>query len=123
MEHNFFLVYDRGESKGSSCYRLQSRNGQFIYLKTFGFLEIDDQGIVESFVCINTLVPEAEGKRLINDMKNRYSALINSNLTELECTDVSRHLSAIPLSNYMQMLSKQMMFLLALKGRGTIYKY
>ncbi|KYB28289.1 Circadian locomoter output cycles protein kaput-like Protein [Tribolium castaneum] len=71
-------MYDRGESKGSSCYRLLSRNGQFIYLRTFGFLEIDDQGTVESFVCVNTLVSEQEGLQLINEMKKRYSALINS---------------------------------------------
>ncbi|KAJ8934776.1 hypothetical protein NQ314_013202 [Rhamnusium bicolor] len=49
-------MYDRGESRGSSCYRLQSRNGQFIYLRTYGFLEIDDQGTVESFVCVNSLL-------------------------------------------------------------------
>ncbi|KAJ8924626.1 hypothetical protein NQ315_000776 [Exocentrus adspersus] len=73
-------MYDRGESKGSSCYRLQSRNGQFIYLRTFGFLEIDDQGTVESFVCVNSLVNEVEGLHLINDMKKRYSALIISGI-------------------------------------------
>lgn len=74
-------MYDRGESRGSSCYRLQSRNGQFIYLRTFGFLEIDDQGIVESFVCVNTLVSENEGVQLISEMKKKYSAMINSALT------------------------------------------
>lgn len=73
-------MYDRGESKGSSCYRLQSRNGQFIYLRTFGFLEIDDQGTVESFVCINSLVEDKEGLHLIDDMKKRYSALISATL-------------------------------------------
>lgn len=75
------LVYDRGESKGSSCYRLQSRNGQFIFLRTSGFLEIDDQGIVESFVCVNSLVTESEGIQLISEMKKKYSAMINSALT------------------------------------------
>lgn len=71
-------MYDRRETRGSSCYRLLSRNGQFIYLRTYGYLEIDDQGTVESFVCINTLVSDAEGLHLINEMKKRYSALINS---------------------------------------------
>ncbi|XP_072394725.1 basic helix-loop-helix ARNT-like protein 1 isoform X2 [Diabrotica undecimpunctata] len=77
-------MYDRGEMRGWSCYRLQSRNGQFIYLRTNGFLEIDDQGIVESFICVNTLVSEMEGLQLIDDMKKRYSALCSlevSNLT------------------------------------------
>lgn len=71
-------MYDRGESKGSSCYRLLAKGGKFIYLKTFGFLEIDDQGTVESFVCINTLVTEDEGCQLVHDMKKKFSALINS---------------------------------------------
>jgi hypothetical protein len=71
-------VYDRGESKGSSCYRLQSKNGKFIFLRTFGFLEIDEQGTVESFVCINTLVSENEGYQLVLEMKKKFSALINS---------------------------------------------
>ncbi|XP_063920625.1 circadian locomoter output cycles protein kaput-like isoform X2 [Zophobas morio] len=76
-------MYDRGESKGSSCYRLLSRNGQFIYLRTFGFLEIDDQGTVESFICINTLVSESEGLQMINQMKKKYSALINSQISPI----------------------------------------
>ncbi|KAJ8976459.1 hypothetical protein NQ317_012837 [Molorchus minor] len=73
-------MYDRGESRGTSCYRLQSRNGQFIYLKTFGFLEIDDNGTVESFVCINSLVRDTEGLALIDEMKKRYCAMINTAL-------------------------------------------
>lgn len=72
-------MYDRGESKGSSCYRLLSRTGQFIYLRTVGFLELDSQGVVESFICINTLVAESEGLRLITEMKERYSAMIKAN--------------------------------------------
>lgn len=71
-------MYDRGESRGSSCYRLLSRTGQFIYLKTYGFLEINNSGTVESFVCINALVSEEEGQRLIREMKERYSALIKA---------------------------------------------
>ncbi|KAH1002624.1 hypothetical protein HUJ04_008693 [Dendroctonus ponderosae] len=76
-------VYDKGESKGNSCYRLKSRNGNFIYLKTFGFLEIDENGIVESFLCVNVLVDEQEGKELINEMKRRFSALFTSSLANL----------------------------------------
>lgn len=72
------VVYDRGESRGQSCYRLLSRTGQFIYLRTYGYLEIDETGAVESFVCINTLVSEEEAKRLIKEMKDRYSAIIKT---------------------------------------------
>ena len=73
-----FPVYDNGESRGSSCYRLLSRTGQFIYLRTHGFLEVDKFGIVESFVCVNTLVSEKEGQELIKNMKEKYSALIKN---------------------------------------------
>ncbi|XP_050301805.1 aryl hydrocarbon receptor nuclear translocator-like protein 2 isoform X2 [Anthonomus grandis grandis] len=76
-------MYDKGESKGNSCYRLKSRNGQFIYLKTFGFLEIDDQGIVESFVCVNVQVDESEGKHHITEMKRRFRAMFTSSLASL----------------------------------------
>lgn len=74
----FLSVYDRGESRGQSCYRLLSRTGQFIYLRTYGYLEIDDTGAVESFVCINTLVSEEQAKHLIREMKERYSAMIKT---------------------------------------------
>lgn len=74
----FVLVYDRGESRGQSCYRLLSRTGQFIYLRTYGYLEIDETGAVESFVCINTLVSEDQATQLIKEMKDRYSAMIKT---------------------------------------------
>ncbi|KAL3280019.1 hypothetical protein HHI36_017527 [Cryptolaemus montrouzieri] len=70
-------MYDRGETMGTSCYRLMSRNSKFIYLKTQGFLEVDDQGTVESFLCINTLVDEKEGNQSIAEMKKKFSALVN----------------------------------------------
>lgn len=55
----FVTVYDRGkETYGSSCYRLLSKTGQFIYLRTHGYLEYDkDTQKIVSFICINTLVP------------------------------------------------------------------
>ncbi|XP_076271610.1 circadian locomoter output cycles protein kaput-like isoform X2 [Rhynchophorus ferrugineus] len=81
-------MYDKGESEGSSCYRLKSRNGEFIYLKTSGYLEIDDQGIVESFVCVNTLVGEDEGRLKIKEMRKRYAAMFSSSLANL-CYDSS----------------------------------
>ncbi|XP_022907239.1 neuronal PAS domain-containing protein 2-like isoform X2 [Onthophagus taurus] len=71
-------MYDRGESRGSSCYRLLSRTGQFIYLRTTGYLEIDNTGTVESFICVNAVVSEREGQELIKQMKERYSALIKN---------------------------------------------
>lgn len=55
-----------------------ARNGQFIYLRTRGYLEIDrDTNKVHSFCCINTLIPEEEGKRLVQEMKRKFSIIIN----------------------------------------------
>ncbi|XP_046410782.1 uncharacterized protein LOC124175025 isoform X4 [Neodiprion fabricii] len=71
-------MYDRGEGFGSSCYRLLSRTGQFIYLRTHGYLEYDKTTqSVESFVCVNTLVTEKEGIELVREMKNRFSATVS----------------------------------------------
>ncbi|XP_076623276.1 uncharacterized protein LOC143342871 isoform X2 [Colletes latitarsis] len=71
-------MYDRAETCGSSCYRLLSKSGDFIYLRTHGYLEFDkDTQTVESFVCINTLVSEEEGVQLVKQMKKRFSAVVS----------------------------------------------
>jgi PAS domain len=63
---------------GESCYRLISRTGSFIYLKTRGILEIDEMTReVRSFICINTLVSDEEGRRLVKEMKKKFSAIIS----------------------------------------------
>lgn len=55
-----------------------SRTGQFIYLKTRGCLEVDDKTRqVHSFVCVNSLVSDDEGRRLIREMKKKFSAIIS----------------------------------------------
>ncbi|KAI4489539.1 hypothetical protein M0802_010976 [Mischocyttarus mexicanus] len=71
-------MYDRAEPCGSSCYRLLSKTGQFIYLRTHGYLEYDkDTQSVESFVCVNTLVSEEEGIKFVREMKERFSATVS----------------------------------------------
>ena len=71
-------MYDFGRPYGESCYRLMSRTGQFIYLKTRGCLEVDDKTRqVHSFVCVNSLVSDDEGRRLIREMKKKFSAIIS----------------------------------------------
>ncbi|XP_065162211.1 basic helix-loop-helix ARNT-like protein 1 isoform X1 [Atheta coriaria] len=80
-------MYDKGEARGNSCYRLLSRTGQFIYLRTYGFLEIDSTGIVKSFICVNKLVTEKEGVKLITEMKQRYSPLVKSSPPQLQLTN------------------------------------
>lgn len=63
-----------------------SRAGQFIYLKTRGCLEIDEKTReVRSFVCVNSLVSDDEGRRLIREMKKKFSAIISeAELSALE---------------------------------------
>ncbi|XP_033221977.1 hypoxia-inducible factor 1-alpha-like isoform X2 [Belonocnema kinseyi] len=72
-------MYNKGEGFGQSCYRLVARNGEFIYLRTHGYLEFDKTTqTVESFVCVNTLMTQEEGEELIKEMKQRFSATINN---------------------------------------------
>lgn len=79
-------MYDFGKPYGESCYRLMSRTGQFIYLRTRGFLDVDETTRqVHSFVCVNTLMSEDEGRQLIKDMKKKFSAIISeAELSALE---------------------------------------
>ncbi|XP_012232498.1 uncharacterized protein [Linepithema humile] len=83
-------MYDRAETCGSSCYRLLTKTGQFIYLRTHGYLEFDkDTQTVESFVCVNTLVSEEEGLRLIMEMKEKFSAIVSTNGLIPNLTDIN----------------------------------
>lgn len=85
-------MYDFGRSYGESCYRLMSRTGQFIYLKTRGSLEVDDKTRqVHSFVCVNSLVSDEEGKRLIKEMKKKFSAIIS----EAELSAMESNIAAL----------------------------
>lgn len=70
-------VYDTSSPYGESCYRLMARTGQFIYLRTRGYLDIDrETNQVCSFVCVNMLVDEDEGKQLIREMKRKFTIMI-----------------------------------------------
>lgn len=71
-------MYDFGNPVGDSCYRLISRTGSFIYLKSRAILEIDEKTReVHSFICVNTLVSADEGRRLNKEMKKKFSAIIS----------------------------------------------
>ncbi|KAL0902324.1 hypothetical protein ABMA27_000221 [Loxostege sticticalis] len=73
-------MYDQHRLVGESCYRLMAKNGQFIYLKTRGSLEVDpNTRAVTSFVCTNTVVDEPEGKHLIKLMKKKFMLMVNNN--------------------------------------------
>lgn len=75
----FVAVYFKGQSFGSSCYRLLSKNGEFVYMKTHGYLELNpNEDTIESFICVNTLVSADEGKKEIIKMRERFTPLIRS---------------------------------------------
>ncbi|XP_071640709.1 uncharacterized protein [Temnothorax longispinosus] len=84
-------MYDRAETCGTSCYRLVTKNDGFIYLRTHGYLEFDkDTQTVESFVCVNTLVSEEEGIKLMKEMKARFSATVSaSNRGLIPASDIN----------------------------------
>lgn len=82
-------MYDFSTPHGESCYRLMTRTGQFIYLKTRGYLEIEnDSNKVHTFCCINTLVSEEEGKKLVKEMKKKFSVIIAGNEITSNDSDV-----------------------------------
>lgn len=72
-------MYDQHRLVGESCYRLMTKNGQFIYMRTRGQLDVDaDSRAVRSFVCTNTVVEEAEGAHLIKMMKKKFMLMMNN---------------------------------------------
>lgn len=74
-------MYDCNSSYGESTYRLFTGNGEIIYLHTKGFLEIDKStNKVHSFICVNTLLDEEDGKRRVKSMKNKFSVIINTKI-------------------------------------------
>lgn len=70
-------MYDESKEFGESYYRLMSRSGHFIYMRTRGFLEIDkDTKKVQSFVCVNSVIGEDYGQRMMEEMKRKYSVIV-----------------------------------------------
>ncbi|CAK1580141.1 unnamed protein product [Parnassius mnemosyne] len=71
-------MYDQSREFGESYYRLMSRSGHFIYMRTRGFLEIDkNTKKVQSFVCVNSVIGEDYGKRMMDEMKRKYSVIVD----------------------------------------------
>lgn len=71
-------MYDESREFGESYYRLMSRSGHFIYMRTRGFLEIDRATKkVQSFVCVNSVIGEDYGRRMMEEMKRKYSVIID----------------------------------------------
>ncbi|KAL5277524.1 hypothetical protein ACFFRR_002634 [Megaselia abdita] len=73
-------MYDNSSDFGESCYRLVGRNGKFVYLRSRGFLEFDENmKNVRSFICVNTMISEEEGRQALLEMKNRFAIMVNVN--------------------------------------------
>lgn len=80
-------MYDQSKEFGESYYRLMSRSGHFIYMRTRGFLEIDkDTKKVQSFVCVNSVINETFGQRMMDEMKRKYSVMVETDKLEHEST-------------------------------------
>lgn len=76
---NLRQMYDQSKEFGESFYRLMARSGEFLYMRTRGYLEIDSTSKeVQSFVCINSIVKEDYGKRMLEEMKRKYSIIVNT---------------------------------------------
>lgn len=71
-------MYDESREFGESYYRLMSRAGHFTYMRTRGFLEIDENTKkVQSFVCVNSVISEEYGRKMMAEMKRKYSVMID----------------------------------------------
>ncbi|CAH0398413.1 unnamed protein product [Chilo suppressalis] len=81
-------MYDQSREFGESYYRLMSRSGSFIYMRTRGFLEIDkDTKKVQSFVCVNSVVGVDYGRRMMDEMKRKYSVIVDMNKQDNDDND------------------------------------
>ena len=69
-------MYNTGHGYGNSCYRLKTKNGDFIYLRTYGYMEKDSENTATSFLCVNALVSTQEGEAARRDMEQLYSAVV-----------------------------------------------
>lgn len=76
-------MYNKGGGYGMSTYRLQSKTGEFIFLRTHGHLEYDKETNKPiSFICVNTLVSKSEGWKGLEAMKERFSAKMTAKSPE-----------------------------------------
>lgn len=83
-------MFCASESKGWSCYRLKAKNGEYIYLRTQGYLEVQNKipttTNVQSFICINSLVSANEGEKLIHEMKTMFTPVVKKKVNPLAVT-------------------------------------
>nr|AHA42531.1 Met protein [Locusta migratoria] len=93
-------MFDKNEPFGSSTYRLATKNGQYIYMRTRGYLEFaPGSKEVETFLCINTLLSKEEGEEGLREMKQRFSAYVSALRAagaDLSLTGIAAAIAAAP---------------------------
>ncbi|CAG0914141.1 unnamed protein product [Notodromas monacha] len=57
------MLFSSRDGSAQVTYRLRTKTDEFVYLKTKGFLEFNrSNDAVESFICINAMISDAEGR-------------------------------------------------------------
>ncbi|KAK6627618.1 hypothetical protein RUM44_010096 [Polyplax serrata] len=91
-------MYDKGEGSGTSVYRLKTKNGEHVYMRTNGYLEFDQNTqSIGSFICVNSLISKEEGEQGIAEMKRRYTPNVLKTLKELPDGRVSATMADLAL--------------------------
>jgi len=81
---------------GVTTYRLRTRTGKLIFLRSRGIIEFDSNKEITGFVCVNEMISDEEGKKEIEAMKNLQaimssmdidglSALASASANNLKC--------------------------------------
>merc|ERR1712131_143675 len=75
-------------------YRLRTRTGKLIFLRSRGIIEYDGKQEIVSFVCVNEMIGEEEGMREIEALKDLQTRLSSM---EIEApNDVTKFLMEAP---------------------------
>nr|XP_053647831.1 serine/threonine-protein kinase pakD-like [Cherax quadricarinatus] len=86
-------VFSSSKGQGIVSYRLRCKDGTHVTLRSRGYIEVNQTGQVETFVCINTVVSTKEAKDEIKNQRRNLLPLIISEGGEDHLSSVS---SSIP---------------------------
>nr|QHD25541.1 methoprene-tolerant protein [Sogatella furcifera] len=80
-----------GKRIGNSCYKMLTKNGKFIFMRTHGYIELADDGeTIQSFVCINTVITQQEFDKLSKEMRENFSPVMNQRRKEITNSERGR---------------------------------
>ena len=72
-----FSVFASSKGEGYTTYRLRRKDGRYIHMQSRGFLEYNvATKQVETFLCINTMLTDENGKRSLEEQKKRFTPYI-----------------------------------------------